>query len=326
MDGHRRYADEPEPSWYSGQEQYSSSTTNPYESGVHERPSGAFRLPEQREGDYASSSPYVTPDPVASTGGHSRSSSGQSADQVRLPVRGPEYPTIRPTGATSLADTPPSGSYGGGSVSAAPAYGAGAPASTYGGGSPAPVSAPAGTYGGGSPAPVSAPAGTYGGGASAPVSAPASTYGGGSGAPVSAPATTYGGGSGATSAPGSPVGGMAEPTGVVPPVSRFSTETKPAESVYRTRRPVSAIVVAVVTVLLMVPVVMLLIQATFVDDPAARGIVPAVLLTLGLPLTGAGLYALAAGGPIGREALMRPPVAYLPVGLLILVAAGLSVA
>ncbi len=149
---------------------------------------------------------------------------------------------------------------------------------------------------------------------------------------MSAPAT-YGAAASTSGVPSSPApsgpGAVApynEPTSVVPPISRFAPEAKPAESVYSTRRPVSAIVVAVVTVLLMVPVVMLLIQATFVDDPVARGIVPAVLLTLGLPLTGAGLYALAGGGPVGREALLRPPVAYLPVGLVLLLAAGLSVA
>ena len=292
MEGHRRYADEPEPSWYSGPDSYSSTTSNPYDSGVHERPSGAFRLPEQRDSEYGTPSPYVTPDPVTSTGSHSRAAD-QPQDQVRVPVRGPEYPTIRPTGATSLADAPPATSYGGSSASA----------TTYGAGSSAPVSVPS----------------TYG--SSAPVSAP-STYGSGSPAPAAS-----------TPAPGSPAPGghgtvapYNDPTSVVPPVSRFATETKPAESVYRTRRPVSAVVVAVVTVLLMVPVVMLLIQATFVDEPVARGIVPAVLLTLGLPLTGAGLYALAGGGPVGREALMRPPVAYLPVGLILLLAAGLSVA
>jgi hypothetical protein len=71
---------------------------------------------------------------------------------------------------------------------------------------------------------------------------------------------------------------------------------------------------------------MLLIQVTFVDDPAVRGIVPAVLLTLGLPLAGGGLYSLAAGGRAGRDVWLRPPVVYLPVGLFLLLAAGLSVA
>jgi hypothetical protein len=288
VEEHRRYADDPEPSWYSGPDQYTSTTSNAYDSGVQERPSGAFRLPEQRDSEYTSS-PYVTPDPVTSTGGHSRSMTDPPQDQVRIPVRGPEYPTIRPSGGTSLADAPPTTTYGSAPASPVP--------TTYGGGSPAPVSTPA-TYGSGSAAPVS----------SGPVS----------GGPVS--------GGPVSSAPPGAAAAYNDPTGVVPPVSRFVAGSKPADTVYRTRRPLSAMAVAAVTVLLMVPVVMLLIQATFVDDPVARGIVPAVLLTLGLPLTGVGLYALAGGGPVGREALLRPPVVYLPVGLILLLAAGLSVA
>jgi hypothetical protein len=199
VDGHRRYADEPQPSWYGGQGQYPNPAPNSYDSGVHERPSGAFRLPEQRESEYAAPSPYVTPDPMTSTGSHSQ-------EQVRIPVRGPEYPTVRPTAAAAPPDP------------------------------------------------------------------------------------------------------------------------RPAEAVYRTRRPVSAVLVALGIAALMVPVIMLLVAATFDDDPLAGGVVPAVLLTLGLPLTGLGLYALAGGGPVGREAWLRPPVAYLPVGLVLLMAAGLAVA
>jgi hypothetical protein len=249
VDGHRRYADEPEPEWYSGQGQYANPAPSAYDSGVHDRPSGAFRLPEQRESDYATPSPYVTPDPVTSTGSHSQ-------DQVRIPVRGPEYPTIRPTGGTSLADAPPSGTYGG---AAAPASGA-------------------------------------------PTS----------GVPASAPP--------------SPSDSDTEQTGAVPPISRFASALRPSDAVYRTRRPLSAVLVGVATLVLMVPVVMLLVRATFDDDPLASGIVPAVLLALGLPLTGLGLYALARGGPVGRDAWLRPPVAYLLIGLVLMVAAGLAVA
>ena len=237
MDGHRRYADEPEPNWYSGQSQY----TNPYDSGVHERPSGAFRLPDQRD----------QPDPVTSTGSHARPTVEPAQEQVRVPVRGPEYPAVRPSGATSLADSPPA----------------------------------------------------------------TTTYGGGSSSPVS-------------STPGAPgtVAAYNDPTSVVPPVSRFAPESRQKDSVYRTRRPVSAILVAVATGVLMIPTVLLLVEASFAGNPVAGGIVPAVLLALGLPLTGTGLYSLAAGGPTGREAWLRTPFVYLPVGLVLLVAAGLGVA
>lgn len=208
----RRYADDAEPSWYSGPGQYprtpesevsGSIPANPYDSGIHERPSGAFRLPDQRA--------------AATTGSHAR----PAEPEVRVPVRGTEYPTIRPT-----ADVVP-----------------------------------------------------------------------------------------ATPEP------MAEPTALVPPVA---PERK--EKVYQTRRPVTSIIVAVVMVVLMIPVVRLLFDATFTGDPNARGIVPAVLLTLGFTLTGIGLYSVARSGPVAREAWLRPPVAYLPAGLILLIAAGLAVA
>jgi len=205
VDGHRRYADEPEqPTWSRGQ--------SPYDSGVYERPSGAFRLPAADD--------YAAPDPVTSTGSHARPVA-EPRSATRTPVRGPEYPAITP--------------------------------------------------------------------------APSS---------------------------GMPSQGYNNPTSLVPPVPAPARE-----SVYSTRRPASAVVVAIVTVLLMVPVVRLLFQAAFAHTPVAGAIVPAVLLTLGLPLTGAGLYALAGGGrPQNRDTWLRPPVAYLPTGLLLVLAAAIAVA
>ena len=242
MEGHR-YADDPEPSWYSGQSQYARTTDpdasgshslggstsgNLYDSGIHERPSGAFRLPEQRP----SAGPYPTADPVTTTGSHARAGETEARsayDSVRIPVRGPEYPAVRPTAE------------------------------------------PAGA--------------TYG---TKPV---------------------------------------AEPTTLVPPVSaeRFD-QGRAGESVYRTRRPASSFVVATGMVVLMLPVLRLLFTATFTGTPTARAIVPAVLLTIGFALTGIGLFAVAGGRPLTREAWLRPPVAYLPAGLILLVAAGLAVA
>ena len=216
--------------------------TNPYDSAVHERPSGAFRLPDQRSADPYSAPPagYAPPDPVTTSGSHALSSADSGS--IRIPVRGPEYPAVRPSGASSLAD-----------------------------------------------APAASPT-TYGSGAAAPPPA-ASPYN--------------------------------EPTSMVPPAGGRAAA---AESVYRSGRPVSAVVFGVVTVVLLIPAVLLLIQAAFVDDPTARGVVPAVLLTLGLPLTGFGLYSLAGARASVRDAWLRPPLAYLPIGLVLLLAAGLGVA
>ncbi|WP_157408620.1 hypothetical protein [Actinoplanes sp. N902-109] len=197
MEAHRRYAEEPDrPSWYAGQRVPDQPPVpSPYESG-------AFRLPSD-------------------TGSHAAAVSPSDSGQIRVPVRGPEYPAVRPAGEST------------GSHAAA---------------------------------------------------------------------------------------GLNDPTSMVPMASR-------PESVYNARRPISAVLLAVATVVLLVPAVLLLVQATFVDDPSARGVVPAVLLTLGLPLTGTGLYNLASGGRVAaREAWLRAPLAYLPIGLVLLVAAGLGVA
>jgi hypothetical protein len=277
VDGHRRYADEPESVWYSGPGQYPTSSQGPYDPDV-DRPGGAYRVPGQRDAEYTqregeyeyterdgeyaqryteyvTPSHYATPDPATSSGSPARTASAEPAsaaqESAQIPVRGPEYPTIRPTGAASPADAPP--------------------ATAYAGGSSAPTS--------GSPAP----------------------------------------GLGTATA-------LNEPTGSVPPILGFAPESKPSDGVYRIRRPVTAVLVAVGTVLLLVPAVFLLLRATFIDDPVARGIVPAVLLTLALPLAGLGLYALAGGGAVGRDAWLRPPVVYLPIGLVLLLAAGLAVA
>ncbi|AGZ45501.1 hypothetical protein [Actinoplanes friuliensis] len=234
MEGHRRYAEEPEPSWYTGQRPSDPAAANAYDSGVYERPSGAFRLPEQRPADpYATPAGYSPPDPVTTSGSHALSSSDSGS--IRMPVRGPEYPTVRPTSAAA-ADPPA-------------------------------------------------------------VSTVTTT-------------TTYG--SGVT--PESPPPAYNQPTSMVPMASAAP------------KRPVSALVFAVLTVVLLIPAVLLLVQATFVDDPASRGIVPAVLLTLGLPMTGLGLYTLAGIKTSGRDAWLRPPLVYLPIGLILLLAAGLGVA
>jgi hypothetical protein len=217
---------------------------------VHERPSGAFRLPDQRSVDPYSAPPagYASPDPVTTSGSHALSSADSGS--IRIPVRGPEYPAVRPnSGATSLAD--------------APAVSTVTTTTTYG---------------------------------AAPESPP--------------PAT-------------SPYN---EPTSMVP-MTGGGVRAGAPDPVYRSRRPVSAILFAAVTVVLLIPALLLLIRAAFVDDATARGVVPAVLLTLGLPLTGFGLYSLAGGGRTSaRDAWLRPPLAYLPIGLVLLLAAALAVA
>ena len=228
MDGHRGYPDDSQPSWYTGGSGRSydpddrAPGMSPYDSGVYERPSGAFRLPEQRatETAYQPPAPYLPPEPVMPAG-------ETTHDQVRVPVRGPEYPTIRPTGATSLADAPPSQAM--------------------------------------SPA----------------------------------------------------VGGL--------PMEEPDYPAPAAQRVRRVRRPLLPLVVAAVTGVLLIPALVLLFRATFLDPVTAGGVVPAVLLTLGLLLAAFGLFALAGESPATVQDWARPPVVYLPVGVVLLVIAGLAV-
>jgi hypothetical protein len=129
----------------------------------------------------------------------------------------------------------------------------------------------------------------------------------------------------------------AEPTGLLPPVHRepgdsghYGNEAQDRgarqDGVYRTRRPAQAIIIAVVMAVLAVPAVRLFLSAAFADVPVAREIVPASLLVLGIPLLGAGLYALIGSGRAGGwSAWLRPPVGYLTVALALLLAAAVAV-
>ena len=92
-EGHRRYADDPEPSWYSGPD----STPHDVEWYDRASRSGRARLPSSRAADSEySSSPYVTPALVTSTG-VTAVETDPPQDQWRIPVRGPSTrpPTFR---------------------------------------------------------------------------------------------------------------------------------------------------------------------------------------------------------------------------------------
>jgi hypothetical protein len=302
VDAFRGYAEDPDSRWTSG--------PAPYESGAAEsRPDDALGVPEQRPGD---DSGYPTAEPY------------RAGEQF---VSG-AYP--EPYGAA--------GGFAGGNPSTAPGgFGLGSSAAS----SPGPSG-----FGRGLPDedPMKAPA-VLSALDAIRVPLPATVY----------PPVRPGSAVPATDTPAAavearPPFGATTPTGSTPrnpPYNAATTfvppmgvrtadgprEEPPAaghsagDGVYRTRRPVSAVVFAVATAVLMIPVLRLLIAGSFADRPTAAGTVPAVLLALGLPLTGFGLYALAgAGRPVDRGVWLTPPVGYLTVGLVLLVAAALGTA
>lgn len=104
----------------------------------------------------------------------------------------------------------------------------------------------------------------------------------------------------------------------------------PSGGTYRSKRPAAAALFGVVAGLLEIPALALLGGATFGAGPvSAPGVVSASCLVAALPLLAVGLYAVATGavraaGPNSAQAWLRPPVAYLSVGLVLLIAAGLA--
>jgi hypothetical protein len=86
---------------------------------------------------------------------------------------------------------------------------------------------------------------------------------------------------------------------------------------------------AIGVILAELPVVGLLVSSAIGSPPSASGIVSSVLLLLGLPLGAVGLHGLTgdaarAAGLSAFDAWLRPPVAYLTVALVLVLAAGLA--
>ena len=97
----------------------------------------------------------------------------------------------------------------------------------------------------------------------------------------------------------------------------------------RKRRPAAGLVIGVVAVLLAAPVVRVLLDSTFGPSLSHSGVISSVLVLLALPLGALGLYGL---GTVDRNddsaprMWLRPPVVYVIVALVLVVAAGLAVA
>jgi hypothetical protein len=100
-------------------------------------------------------------------------------------------------------------------------------------------------------------------------------------------------------------------------------------AIYRTRRVGLAAILAVVALLAELLVVRVLLTGEFGHTVQPNAVLAGIFSMCGTPLVTMGLYGLmtgaaTAGGPTPGRAWLRTPLAYLPVGLVLLVAAGLA--
>jgi hypothetical protein len=98
-------------------------------------------------------------------------------------------------------------------------------------------------------------------------------------------------------------------------------------SVYHGKRPGLVVLLAVLTVLFELPVLRIFFSSALTSPVNAPGTISSIFMILGLPMFALGLYGLISGAAAmanGPRAWLRVPLAYLPVGLLLFLAAALA--